>query len=340
MLIILFAVGFSFSYFNQMSISGLVLGRKTGKGPKKTAPTATPIPVSPTATPSLAAPTPEPTTPPPGTKQWGAYTGWRVEDVDYFEQQVGAKMDFLATFVHWGNENEFPSQLAELAKSKGQTLVIFWEAMDYNFSGPLDNRFSYDRILAGDWDQYLIGFARSCRDYNGPVILIPFEEMNSDWYPWSGTINGNTPEKHKLAYRYLRTFFSGIESVKFGWDVNAVSVPDTEGNRIGDFYPGSDYVDYVGVNGFNFGSPWMSFEDIFADALTKLTGLQKPMMIFSMACAEGPEKPAWITDALTKQIPSYPGLTGWIWFNENKEKDWRVWSDGASLISFRNGLLP
>src|SRR3989344_569664 len=78
---------------------------------------------------------------------WGTYTGWRANDVVEFENKVGSKADIVATFVHWGNESEFPAELGAFAKANNKTLVIYWEAMDYNFDGPNDPRFAYERIL-------------------------------------------------------------------------------------------------------------------------------------------------------------------------------------------------
>jgi hypothetical protein len=57
-----------------------------------------------------------------------------------------------------------------------------------------------------------------------------------------------------------------------------------------------------------------------------------------MASADGPKKAAWITDALSVQLPKYTEVKAWIWFNENKEQDWRVWSDEAALKSFKAAL--
>jgi hypothetical protein len=269
------------------------------------------------------------------TKLWGAYVGWEEEEGPAFEQRIGKSMNLRATFVHWGNEREFPSYLKDSMREK--TLVIFWEAFDYNTEGPDQPAYSYEAISRGDWDSYIKTFAADAKAYGEPVILVPFEEMNGDWYPSSGTKNGNTPAKHIAAYRHLREFFRNAPNVQFGWAVNSDSVPDTPENRIAAYYPGDAYVDVVGVDGFNFGEPWKSFDEIFGQALTELSTYNKPLYIFSMASAEGPHKAAWIADTLSS-IARNPSITGWIWFNEDKEHDWRVWSDEAALKAFTKNL--
>ncbi len=294
-----------------------VLGRNTKRKPRPT-PTPTPISVRPI--------------------KWGAFAGGTAVQAGELETKVGKPVNYVATFVHWGNESRFPTELGNFAKQGGKTLVIFWEAMDYNFASPEDPRFSYDKVLAGTFDNYFSEFKKQLTDFGGEVILIPFEEMNGNWYPWSGTINGNTPAKHIAAYRYLRDKFRDAANVKFGWAVNDDSVPDQPGNQSLDYYPGDNYVDYTGINGFNFDNPWLSFSQIFDRGLTKLETLNKDIIIFSTSCAAGQNKAAWISDAFGVEVFKHPKIIGWIWFNENKEKDWRIWSDQNSLSAFQSVL--
>ena len=305
-------------------------------------PTSTLVTPKPTAKATLGTPKPTAKAAAPTTTgktvKWGAYTSWQVADVKNFESKVGKQMNYVATFVHWGNENELPLDLGNLAKSRGQTLVLYWEAMDYNVTTADDPRFSYDAILGGKWDSYITDFASQVRHFGGQIILIPFEEMNGDWYPWSINKNGNNALKHINAYRYLTKFFDGIPNVKFGWTVNNLSENGVS-SHIADYYPGDAYVDIIGVNGFNFDAPWMNFNQIFDSSLQQLEAINKPIMIFSMSCAQGSQKTSWIKDALGVQIQKHPKITGWIWFNENKEKDWRVWSDTNSLAAFKS-ILP
>lgn len=300
------------------------------------------VPTPPVVTPPPPTPTPNPaTTTPPSTKKvlkWGAYPGWQVTDVVNFEAQVGKSPNHIAAFTHWENANDFPSYLAPYAKDKGRTLIIFWEASDHKNPTITQPRVSYDSILGGIWDPYIRKFAEQSRAYGGPVILIPFSEANGNWSPWSGSTNGNTPEKAVLGYRHVRNIFGTVPNVKFGFVVNSNSVPDTAANAIEKYYPGSAYVDYVGVDGFNFGNPWMTFDQIFKKPLTLLSTYGKPMYVFSFASAASTEKAAWITNALSVEMYKYPLIEGWSWFNQNKEANWLISSDPASLAAFKNAL--
>lgn len=253
----------------------------------------------------------------PPQKVWGAYAP-SVLDFKNFEKQIGKKADIKAVFVSW--TERFPEE------DKSKTLLIFWEP-----------ECSYNAVLNGDWDFYIKQFAEDAKNYGGPVLLVPFAEMNINEYPWSGTANNNSPADFIKVWRRVRGLFSNAQNVKFGWAVNHVSVPNTEENSIEKYYPGDEYVDYVGVDGFNFGDPWQSYSEIFSPALSVLSEYNKPIYIFSMASAQGPKKPAWIADALS-QIYSNPKIKGWVWFNENKEKNWLVSSDPDSLEAFYRGI--
>jgi len=260
-------------------------------------------------------------------KLWGAYAGNTASSVSNFEQMVGDRPDMLAYFVGW--YELFPINFALPLKSKNQTLLIFWE--QYNVT--------LDEIISGRTDNYIKQFAKDVRAYSNPVVIAPFHEMNGEWSPWSGVSGDNTPEKLVLAWRHAYDVFNAVENpnVKWAWVVNYESVPDTPNNAIENYYPGNEYVDYVGVDGFNFGEPWMSYDEIFSSVLKGLRRYNKPVYIFSMACVEGPKKAGWIKDALFK-IRTDPNLDGFVWFNTNKEKNWLVNSDTDSLQAFVQGV--
>lgn len=280
--------------------------------------------------------TPKPTPPPPlRPLSWGIYTGSTPQEINDFEERVSTNPDYLAYFVHWGNGGgKLPAFLNEYAYQKNRTLVLFWEASDYLIGGTEQPDFSYHKILQGYWDEYFEDFAEQLADYEGPVILIPFSELNGDWTPWSGTKNGNSPEQAVAAYRYVHSYFADLPNVKMGWAVNSNSVPDTPNNQIERYYPGDDYVDIVGVDGFNMNWPWLSFSEIFTSPLQTLSQYNKPVFIFSFGSAEGPEKANWLKEGLYTVLPNYPLVEAWIYFNQNKERNWLLWSDDGTFKVF------
>ena len=268
----------------------------------------------------------------------GAYIGWQPEAVSAFEAQTNTLLSLAAVSVHWGNENQFPTGFKRVLAENGKTLVIFWNPMDYNRDIDDQDEFSYEHILTGEFDEYIEQFASDAREYGGPVILIPFEEMNGQWAPWSGVHFENGAELHKEAYRYIARQFINVPNVQMGWTVNSVSVPNTGENAISAYYPGGAYVDFVGVNGFDWGGRnGESFDELFARPIATLATYQKPMYIFSMATAEGEHKAEWITSMFESEVWDNRLVRGFIWFDEDKERDWRVASSEESLDAFRKG---
>lgn len=256
---------------------------------------------------------------------WGSFVGGSNQEITDFETLVGKKMNWVALFL--SDKDNFPTQFNATIRDQGKTLLIFWEP-----------RLTLDTILAGTTDEHLKKFAAAAKAYGGPVVFAPFHEMNGNWDEWNGTVGTNTPAKLIDSWKRVHGLFAGATNVKFGWAVNHESIPDTFINRIEAYYPGDAFVDYVGIDGFNWGDPWQSFDQVFRDSLQTLRAYNKPIYIFSTASMEGEKKAAWITDALVTQMNAHPEIKGWLWFNANKERDWRVNSDPNYLKAFQDAV--
>ncbi|UCD35319.1 MAG: hypothetical protein JSU90_00380, partial [Nitrospiraceae bacterium] len=75
-------------------------------------------------------------------------------------------------------------------------------------------------------------------------------------------------------------------------------------------------------------------------AYKTLTALSRcPVMIGEMACTgAGGDKARWITDALHVIEKRFPRIGALIWFDVQKECDWRIGSSSESLEAFRSGM--
>lgn len=256
-----------------------------------------------------------------------------------FESRTGTSVDIVAVHIHWGNERDFPSELGRAVLDRGATLMIFWNPMDYRVDTNGQSDFHYRNILNGDWDEYIDAFVSDVEGYRGNVIIAPLEEVNGEWVHWSGVGGAyGTREEYLATYRYLREKFLHVQNVTFAWVINHVSVPDSDDNAITRYYPGDAYVDVIGINAFNFGTPWIGFDTLVRRVIQELILLEKPILISSTASAEGPLKPAWIEALFQSGYFRSGVLEGFLWFNENKEKNWLVWSDDASEAMFASQI--
>ncbi len=266
-----------------------------------------------------------------------------VSSLATLESRVGGSAKVSNYFQN--TTEGFLSAAAGNAVTRGtipMATLEFWNGAN----GVNQPSFSLKSISGGAFDAYLHSYARSAKAFGSEVWLRPLHEMNGNWYPWCGTVNGNTPADFVPAWRHIRDIFTaeGATNVKFVWAPNADSVPGTAANAIAAYWPGDAYVDYVAMDGYNFGGTtagsWRSFDSVFASAYAKVTALSaKPLIIAETACSPiGGDKAAWIANMFASLPASYPRIVGVVWFNTNKEADWRVESSSASLAAFVSGM--
>jgi len=86
------------------------------------------------------------------------------------------------------------------------------------------------------------------------------------------------------------------------------------------------------------GRRW-SFEQVFGPSITPVRALSaKPLVLAEIGSAEqGGDKAAWITDFFAR-LAVRPEVRGFLWFNHDKEADWRVQSSDASRIAYAAGI--
>ena len=208
--------------------------------------------------------------------------------------------------------------------------------------------FSLAMILKGKYDDHIRNWARDLKQISGPIFLRPMHEMNGNWYPWCGRVNGNRPEEYIKVWRHIRSIFNetGNDRVMWVWSPYAHSVPDESGNEIWRYYPGPKGVDWLALDGYNWGetqgwSTWQSFEEVFGKGYDRLAQLSadKPIMLAEVGCAEeGGDKGKWIEESFGMLGNKFSRIKALVWFNINKECDWRVESSLKSLKGFRKGL--
>ncbi|PKM88468.1 hypothetical protein CVU83_01675 [Candidatus Falkowbacteria bacterium HGW-Falkowbacteria-2] len=263
---------------------------------------------------------------------WGAYAGNNPGNLEEFERLVGKSVDIQTVFVGWNDP--FPREIGFRLKRDGKTMLIFWEPYSA----------SLEAINAGRSDEYIATFAAQAKEYGAPIIMSPLHEMNGNWNPWGGYGFDdrpiNSPSLIIAVWKRMHDAFLDADNVKFAWAVNNVSVPNIPANAASVYYPGDAYVDYVGVDGFNFGNPWQDFRQVFDESMKEMEKYNKPIYLFSLASAPGPDKAEWIKEGLGTIIKQYPNIAGWVWFNQNgPDRNWTINSDTASLEAFKS-IIP
>jgi beta-mannanase/fibronectin type 3 domain-containing protein len=171
-------------------------------------------------------------------------------------------------------------------------------------------------ILSAAFDSYLQTWAANAAA-DGRKFLLRFDhEFNGNWYVWGygGGHNGNTPQNYAQAWIHVHNIFTAAGATNVYW----VWCPNVGWSNDG-AYPGDAYVDYVGMDGYNNNTPWLSFTSLFQSTYNAVTALTaKPVIVCETSCVEsGGSKANWISSAFTNEIPStMPLIIGVQWFNE------------------------
>ncbi|MCC6313134.1 MAG: hypothetical protein IT337_03915 [Thermomicrobiales bacterium] len=258
---------------------------------------------------------------------------------------LGAAPAILMWYQGWGaSGGEIDAAWLRRAAAAGATPMITWEPWDFQ-RGVNQPQFSLASIARGDHDAYVQRWATGLAAYGGPVLLRFAHEMNGNWYPWGARVNGNTPEHFKDAWAHIWDIFAdaGATNVARVWSPNVVW---DQASDFTPFYPGDNAVDWVALDGYNFGSAqggWRRFDQIFGPSIARMTDIaaDKPLLIAEMASVEqGGSKAVWVRDALGAAIPlHYPAIRAVVWFNErkiefNQTVDYRIDSSSPAAQAF------
>jgi hypothetical protein len=262
---------------------------------------------------------------------WGAFTPGAPENratMEALNARVGRRAAIWQTYKNF-DQDPFPYVTVGTAHEAGGVPFITWEPWNRNLRA----------ISRGDHDGYLRKSARQARDFGKPILLRFAHEQNGGWYPWGLGQNGNTPGDHIAALRHVISIFraEGAHNVKHVWSPNVGS--------FNSFWPGDEWVDYLGLDGYNFGSmynDWRSFDEVFGSSYREIVRLsRKPLIITEFSSNErGGDKAAWVRHTFSANVARrYPRIRAYVWFDENKEADgeadWRVNSSPATLDAFR-----
>ncbi len=230
--------------------------------------------------------------------------------------------------------------IAEMALIRycGAVPVITWEPWCWT-----DDRSSavVQSLLSGALDHYAYRWADEIRDWGAPVYLRFAHEFNGHWYPWTPT-GGISAADYVEAWRHLRDIFAAQRAENIVW----IWAPTAGGHgALADWYPGDEYVDVLGVDGYNWGATlpggrWIDPEDLFGVAFDQLRSIcvDKPILVTEVGCAEsGGRKADWIARFM-RFLESQHDVLGFIWFEHNKEADWRITSSPDSAAAMANAL--
>lgn len=258
-------------------------------------------------------------------------------DIGALNEASGKRVSLVGTFHHlWESEHGADSNtdwLLEQAWSARATPVANVEVAISAFD-----------MAAGGYDPAIRQWALRVKAWldqgDGRSLLIaPLQEMNSNWVPY-----GQDPGNYQIAFRKFVEIFrsEGMDETKVRW-VFAPNAWSVGRHSMAEYYPGDDVVDLVGISVYNFGANVGVWTGVFESGMAAVETVRsfaptKPYLITQIGSStSGGDRDAWLREmfAFTATDPNVVGL---IYFNFNKETDWKVWDGIATAPGWHDGM--
>ncbi|MEU9739065.1 glycosyl hydrolase [Micromonospora chersina] len=299
--------------------------------------------------------------PPAGKAFFGVMTDKGPYDftaVDRFVAAARREPQVMLFGVGW-ESGTFDRVLFDRIKDRGMLPMLGWEPWDYRVDQAarkqkkltdrqIDRlrstqpRYRLSRIVDGHFDSYLRSWAEGVKSLGYPVAIRFAHEMNGDWYPWCEKANGNRPGEYVEAWRHVHDVFeeAGATNVIWVWSPNARWNKTTA--HLSGFYPGDDYVDWVGTTGYYGTGTWStysSFDAIFGPTIAEIrTFSRRPLVVTETGATDaGGRKAQWIRETFGA-LPKHRDVIGLIWFEVDKELDWRIAGSPAASAAFAQSV--
>lgn len=283
--------------------------------------------------------------------RFGAFVEGMQQDpaaLGEFEDLVGAEAKIASYYYGFGDVFPGKTEL-EFADSGRRKVLLSWDM------GPTRFR----QWTKGRHNRYLATIAAAARDYPYPIYVRPWPEMNGDWQTFQPTRSGNkrhggTYAQFIAAWRHVVSYTRRHGATNIRWVFNPTADTYAETTPVGRIWPGSKFVDVLGLDGFNWGKDdgwgeWKSYPSIFARQYRRLTRLDATAPVW--ICEFGSKEPtvddgapvdlrnskaAWLRRAFAST--RMPRVRAMIYFHARKERAWDVNSSGAALSAVRRVL--
>lgn len=269
----------------------------------------------------------------PGRILLGAFdneTKESYEPIVALEDSLHTTFPLIHIYTAWGSkaEERFPTAQVRNIISLGSVPVITWEPWLSDFSNEAypDTRTADERnrngmkdVAGGMYDTYIKEWAAAAKKIGKPFFLRFGHEMNDGYrYPWGP--QNNSAQDFIAAWQHVHSVFEqeGAKNIIWVWSPHPAY-------EFADFFPGAEYVDYIGVGSLNYGtiaswSKWWTFRDIFGAHYAQLSAYGKPIMITEFgSLAVGGNRARWYADALDSLPQRYPLVRSVVFFHFSKD---------------------
>ncbi|MFI1397319.1 glycoside hydrolase family 26 protein [Streptomyces sp. NPDC020681] len=285
---------------------------------------------------------------------WGAYIPYDAnssltEPVYAFEKKIGRKLDLVYTYHDMSGKKADGELLTddEQELGKDRMLMLAWESTvwkERHHANYTETQLGWKNIASGKYDAEIIDpQIRRLKAYGKRVLFSFDQEVDARIKEGAGT-----PAEYVAAYRHLHDRFRklGADNVVWVWTVSGYLGSAATMKQL---YPGDDYVDWIGMDQYNyFGchdtTDWKDFDESQRptyDWLLENISAKKPVMLAEFATApdlaDTGRQRGWYT-AIPEVIRTMPKVKAMVHWNratsEEAECDLTV-NSGPALEGYR-----
>ena len=293
--------------------------------------------------------------------EWGVFADkmltMGIDDIiPKLEEKLDYKFPLVLYYLPYGDE--FPVEFLRKNYEAGKTVELTCQLSGYSN----EKLFGYTPQLSvyrGLEDETIRKMARGAKEFGHPFLFRLNNEMNSDWTNYSGvTVLGDPDIYVEVWRRFYRIFQEeGVDNAIWVFNPNDRDYPPANWNHFMAYYPGDEYVQLIGVTGYNTGTyyketkneTWREFKVIY-DRIQQRNQpyfSKFPWMITEFSSSSiGGDKARWIT-RMFDSLARYPNIKLAVWFHfadfdpEHPETVARpYWLDETkeTLNAFKKGL--
>ncbi len=184
-------------------------------------------------------------------------------------------------------------------------------------------------LIAGRYDTSLSTRARFSR--GTPTMVRVMHEMNGDW-----TSYGRKPADFIAGWKHVHAIWRAAgNDAPFVWTPNITGNPQKIDPDLAAYYPGDDWCDIVGLDGYRTRYLTVPFEAMFGRNIETIESFtRKPLIIAEVgADPRVPGAEAWIDD-MFHYLAGKPTIRGLNWW----ARDEYVLQPGPMTMAFTGGL--
>lgn len=200
-----------------------------------------------------------------------------LSDIDNFKERSSKKAAIYYRHNWWesslSNPQHGPFDAKKLAEEKEVVWSMAWALPTDR--GKTKTKEYAEKIIKGDYDNYIYNMAREVREYGYAIMITPFIEFdNSKW--------SLEPELYKKFHCHVVDIFNEIGVTNVTWFMYSGCDVNSKGkNSPQMYYPGDNYVDWVGSSFYykDDGSSWKEARhDTWRDFFSNKNSPSKPMI--------------------------------------------------------------